>query len=173
MLALLLACAGPQLDSDSTPVDVTLADTPDDHGSVACGTSCAGPDPSDFDHLEAELIPFLFEDWNQQPIGEPTEELETLLFYFQDTSAYLASQGATGLDAEHERFLREQLARDTVSVQMRVVEDDGTVRASLPAQDIPLKAKQHLVFDGTGSLGHLETGGKVKRVGLAHLWSRW
>lgn len=173
MLALLLACAGPQLDSDAPATGLNATEVHEDHGSVACGTSCAGPDPSDFDHLEAELIPFLFEDWNQQPVGEATEELETLLFYFQDTQAYLATQGATGLDAEHERFLREQLARDTVTVQMRVVEDDGTVRASLPEQDIPLKEKQHLVFDGTGSLGHLETGGKVKRVGLAHLWSRW
>jgi hypothetical protein len=55
---------------------------------------------------------------------------------------------------------------------MRLVDGQGVERGTLSAL-VPLVEKQHLVFAGTGSLGHLETGGKVKRVGLDHLWSRW
>ena len=45
--------------------------------------------------------------------------------------------------------------------------------APCDSSSFPLKEKRHLSFDGPGSLGWLETGGKIKRVGLAHLWSRW
>ena len=39
--------------------------------------------------------------------------------------------------------------------------------------DFTLREKQHLPFEETKTLGWLQTAGKVKRVGLSHLWSRW
>ena len=56
---------------------------------------------------------------------------------------------------------------------MGIVDEHGVVRGTLDSSSFPLKEKRHLSFDGPGSLGWLETGGKIKRVGLAHLWSRW
>lgn len=193
MIWLLLACATNRVDSGPTPTpQIVHADDFDPadwvgktppivvstpvHGEgsgINCASSCTGPDPANHDVLEAELIPGILEEWNSQPIGEPTIELETLLFYLADTRAFIEAQGTPGLDQAHADFLKAELARDTVSMEMRLLDEAGQVRGFLSAPSFPLWEKQHLTFTGTGSLGHLETGGKAKRVGLAHLWTRW
>jgi hypothetical protein len=171
MTLLLLACNTPAaLDSvEAAPVGVTAQATT----AADCKTSCSLGDQAEDMHLTAGELQVLLEDWNTQVPGDPTIELETLLFYFQDTQHYLDEHGDVGLDLQHAEFLRRELARDTVIMEMRLVDAEGTIRGRIPPTEIPLKTKQHITFEGTGSLKHLETGGKVKRVGLAHLWSRW
>ncbi len=196
MIWLLLACATSRVDSGPTqavqPPEIVHVDDFDpadwvgktppivvstpigaEGSAINCASSCTGPDPANHDTLEAELIPGILEEWNTQAVGEPTIELETLLFYLHDTQAYIAEHGTPGLDDAHAAFLKAELARDTVSMQMRLLDEAGNTRGFLDAPSFPLWEKQHLTFTGTGSLGHLETGGKAKRVGLAHLWTRW
>ncbi len=156
-----------------TPPIVVSTPIADAGSGINCASSCTGPDPANHDVLEAELIPGIFEEWNSQAIGEPTIELETLLFYLADTRAFIAEKGTPGLDEAHAAYLQAELARDTVSMEMRLINDEGEVTGFLSAPSFPLWEKQHLTFTGTGTLGHLETGGKAKRVGLAHLWTRW
>ncbi|HJN76049.1 MAG TPA: hypothetical protein QGF58_19110 [Myxococcota bacterium] len=165
MVFVLLACGTGEVPE----VD---AAQPDEVTQVDCKTTCSLGDQQEHIHLSDEEIEVLLQDWALQPIGEPTIELETLLFYFHDTEDWLADNVAP-VDYAHLAFIERELARDHVTVEMRLLDEDGEVRGTLPPTDIPLKEKQHIVFDGTGSLGHLETGGKVKRVGLDHLWSRW
>lgn len=66
-----------------------------------------------------------------------------------------------------------ELSRDVVRVEMRLVDDAGNVRGELSHRMVPLSQKQHLTFAETGTLGAFLTAGRVKRVGLGHLWSRW
>jgi len=156
-----------------TPPIVVSTPIQDVGSGINCASSCTGPDPTNQDVLEAELIPGIFEEWNSQEIGDPTIELETLLFYNHDTQAFIAEKGTPGLDEKHAAYLKAELARDSVSMEMRLVDDAGQVTGFLSVPSFPLWEKQHLTFTGTGTLGHLETGGKAKRVGLAHLWTRW
>lgn len=168
MLALLLACASP-----IEPAEASVQEhAPDVASDEDCRTSCSLGDHTDDDGLDAGQIIALFEMWNEQAIGEPTMELETLLFYAPDVEAHLQLHGDDELDVQHAAFLKRELARDRVTMEMRLLDERGTERGFARA-DVPLREKQHIVFEGTGSLGHLETGGKVKRVGLDHLWSRW
>ncbi len=173
MIALaLLACAGPPGEAvqaaEEGPVEVVdMART-----GGGCASSCAldaSPDApmtrADFDHLLTT--------WAAEPVGEPTLALETLLFHGPETRSWLAGAGTGPLDEVHAAFLSNELQRDAVRVEMRLVDERGRERGTLVASNVGLADKNHLVFSGTGSLGHLETGGKVKRVGLGHLWSRW
>ena len=69
-------------------------------------------------------------------------------------------------------WVDRELSRQTVDIAFRLVDETGAVRGEI-RQDLPLKIKQHLVLEGTGSLKRIEVSGKTKRVGLHHLWSRF
>jgi len=111
--------------------------------------------------------------WLDEPMAAPSLPLETLLFYGESAVGHLAGLDLLPLDAGRRAFLARELSRTQVQIEMRLVDDAGEVRAHLAPDDIPLAEKQHLRLEGTGTLGHLETGGQIKRVGLAHLWTRW
>jgi hypothetical protein len=96
-----------------------------------------------------------------------------LLYHGAETRAWLLALGVGPLDQPHHAYLLSELNRDSVKIEMKLVDDNGHERGRLTASNVGLAEKQHLSFQGTGSLGQLETGGKVKRVGLGHLWSRW
>ena len=85
----------------------------------------------------------------------------------------LDTYGYGALDGTHRAVLDRELARDTVVVEMRLIDDTGKTRGWLDPEAVPLTEKQHLAFSGTGTLGALITGGRVQRVGLSHLWARW
>ena len=110
--------------------------------------------------------------WREQPIGEVGIELETLLFHAKESKNWLPVYGGE-LPVEHRIYLEKELARNQVDMEMRLIDENGDVRGILASSSFPFKEKQHLPFSGTGSLGYLETSGKVKRVGVSHLWSRW
>jgi len=103
----------------------------------------------------------------------PDLALETLLFHGDRTRAQLDRLGYGPLSPAHRTALDRELARDRVVVEMRLVDESGALRAVLSPTEIPLVEKQHLLLERTGSLGQLVSGGKVKRVGLDHFWTRW
>jgi hypothetical protein len=136
-----------------------------------CSSESCSLDPGDalglaeFDELIAR--------WQTERIGDPTLSLETLLFHGERTRALLATLPLDALDDAHRDFLDRELARDSVTVEMRLIDATGRVRGEAGGYDLPLVRGNRLAFEGTGDLGFLVTGGKVKRVGLDHLWSRW
>ena len=170
MLLFLLACATNA--AEVAPAD--LAPAPESELAYPdCAGSCSLPgNHGSTDELSESAFLGWLTQWAEEPVGEPTLALETLLFH-GPRSVELLSKHGERLDEEHRAFLTEELSRNTVRMEMRLVDEHGTVRGTLDSGGFPLKEKQHLVFADTGSLGWLETGGKIKRVGLGHLWSRW
>jgi hypothetical protein len=173
MLIYLLACATNA--AQVAPIDPSEPSDPASEQAAFpdCVGSCALPGG----HAEAEELSesaFLgwLTQWAEEPIGEPTLALETLLFHGHRSEELLKEHGDR-LDVEHREYLVRELSRHTVHMSMRLIDEHGVVRGVLDSGGFPLKEKQHLVFADTGSLGWLETGGKIKRVGLGHLWSRW
>jgi hypothetical protein len=166
MLWFLLACGTPSIENDSVQgLEPILVG---ERSSGGCATSCALKEKS----ITQEDWLISLDTWAQQEIGISTPELDTLLFYAKDSLSWLPVFG-TELDDMHYSFLEHELRRDLVDIEMRLVDEFGNIRGVLDSEAFPLKEKQHLAFVQTKSLGWLETGGKIKRVGLAHLWSRW
>ena len=137
-----------------------------------CSTVCSVADGPSGDLSEAEFLNFLLA-WQEEPVGVASLALETLLFYGADSQAYLRQLPDGLLDPAHRNFLSAELSRNEVRVEMRLVDDQGEERGILEAQAVPLGKKQHLRFQGGTDLGVYITSGRVKRVGLSHLWSRW
>ena len=140
-------------------------------GGGGCAETCALSEAPDL-QSETEFRATL-SDWMSQEEQAASLPLETLLFYSGSTLHFLASLDDLTLSADRRRFLKNELARTKVTMEMRLVSDSGDVRGTVLAADVPLGEKQHLRFQATGSLGHLESGGRVRRVGLNHIWSRW
>jgi len=160
---LFLSCKEVRIASEEPP-----AFLPKTASSGGCNSACSITER----HISEEDWLAAFDKWTSQPIGEATIELETLLFYVRETRSWLAVHGSS-LTEEQRAFLEHELSRDQIDIQMRIIDEYGQMRGTLQSVPIFLKEKQHIPFQGTGSLGMLETSGKVKRVGLKHLWSRW
>ena len=162
---LLFACGSAEI---SDTQESTILGVQGERSTGGCATSCAIEEK----HISQEDWLKTLDVWAAQEVGISTKELDTLLFYAKDSLAWLSVFGSE-LDDMHYTFLESELRRNLVDIEMRLVDELGTVRGVLDSSPFRLKEKQHLVFSKTKSLGWLETGGKVKRVGLAHLWSRW
>ena len=136
-----------------------------------CISSCSVQDDTHKEIPKEEWLENL-ETWSKEPIGEGTLALETLLFY-ADQSLSLLPLYEDKVDTYHLDFLYTELHRDQVYIEMRIIDENNEMRAKMESGDFTLRDKQHLPFEETKTLGWLQTAGKVKRVGLAHLWSRW
>jgi hypothetical protein len=148
-----------------------LASTPAIAGGGGCAETCSLSDAAE-SQSEIDFRQSLSA-WMKQDMATESLPLDTLLYYRESTALFLSTLDNLMIDPERRVFLMQELARTEVTVEMRIVDDTGAVRGSLVATDIPFREKQHLRFEATGSLGHLESGGRVRRVGLSHLWSRW
>jgi hypothetical protein len=136
-----------------------------------CAETCAlseAPEVQSEAEFRASLNAWLATDMKSESL-----DLDTLLYYAGSTAHFLAALGELDLDPVRGAFLQSELARTQVTMEMRLVDDSGAIRGTVLAAGIPLGEKQHLRFRSTGSLGHLESGGRVRRVGLNHIWSRW
>jgi len=164
LFAILFSCTTPSYDTHQEEAPIFSGE----RSTGGCATSCALEEHS---ITQEEWLQSL-DAWAKQEVGISTKELDTLLFYAKETQNWLAVYGDT-LDDEHYFFLFSEIQRNLVDIEMRLIDENGVVRGLLESNPFHLKKKQHISFSSTGSLGWLETGGKVKRVGLAHLWSRW
>jgi len=164
-----LSCSvGTPSSSSGTPTE--SADT---ERSFTCAGGCETAPSLNDDELDRATFEHLLEAVAAQPIGDPSIELETLLFHSAQTKALIAAYGPGPLSASQASFLNDQLTRDQVRVEMRVLDAQGRSHATLSPEVIPLVDKQHLHLHTEGQLGELIAGGRVRRVGVNHLWSRW
>ena len=170
LIFLLLACTTePPHESINTSVDDTQPRIYTDAAlQQNCVSTCSVQDDHYVEIPQTEWLAHL-ETWSKDPVGEPTLALETLLFYAEQSLALLP-QYENKLDEYHLEFLYKELHRDQVYIEMRIVDENNIVRAKMESGDFTLREKQHLPFKQTNTLGWLETAGKVKRVGLSHLW---
>jgi hypothetical protein len=140
------------------------------HGEKVCASGCAASShPTE--KLTEEVFRRLLSQYAHDPIDETSLALETLLYYGRQSQAMLRQLGGQPLDTLREEVLRKELTRQHAKVQIRVVDEEGEVRSSLPATRVPLD-RRHVFSMKVNRVQPLVTSGTVKRVGLYHLWTR-
>jgi hypothetical protein len=105
------------------------------------------------------------------PVGSESDALDELLFYGAQVRARLGAEDAPTLSAAWHAFLTRELRRTYAVIEMRVVDENGEVRAWMAERRVPLGVKQHLHLDDKRLPG-LEASGTVLRTSLYHLWTR-
>lgn len=164
VVALLAGCTSPPAEDAHEHALIEVQDED-------CTTDCAGPAPEEGPPApSAEEYAKLFHDWTERPMREASLPLETLLYHGPSTRHALH---AADLSPERRQYLESELARNRGAIEVRLVDESGAVRAHLDADGLTLGTGTHLHLHDSGSLGDIELSGRVRRVGLHHLWSRW
>ncbi|MEE2828783.1 MAG: hypothetical protein VX498_06325 [Myxococcota bacterium] len=168
-LMLLVGCEATAAVSGPPP-DVAGEDSDD----VECLTACARPAPKEgpAPPTPAEFAK-LVDAWLDQPMDAPSLPLETLLYHGEWSRRLMAGLSDEALPTERRTYLLSELGRSRASIELRLVAEDGELRGELNASGLELGLPSHQHLEGTGSLGDVELSGRVRRVGLHHLWSRW
>lgn len=130
-----------------------------------CVSSCAAPARSE----ELPLRPDMLADLTGLLADEVDRDaLETLIFHADQTLEWLADHP----DAPAPDWLETELRRDAAEVSFRLVADDGAV---MVAAEEPVRSgkKQHVILSDPDGLGWIDVNGRVRRVGVDHLWARF
>ena len=130
-------------------------------GAAPCATSCSAAPKGDVldPQMLADLVDLL-------AVERDRDALDTLVFHAQQTSDWL--------DTHHDEgpgWLRAELGRSAVRARFRLV-DDGVVMASAD-QLVENDKKKHVMLSGPAALGPIDVNGRVRRVGVDHLWARF
>ncbi len=140
------------------------------HGEKVCASGCAASRHPTRDLTKQEYHELLAR-YAHEPMDETSEAFEALLYFGRQTRQMLDSEGSGPLDPLRDFVLREELKFTHAKIAMRVVDDNGEIRSSLPPTRVPLDRRHVFVMD-TNNVQPLITSGTVKRVGLYHLWTR-
>jgi hypothetical protein len=147
----------------------------DDHGPAVkkgCAGGCAAAHPQKFD-IAPEKIEELLAAMAAQPAGATSPELETLLFHGTTVARYLETYGTDPLGEAQAKFLLSELERTHAMLEVRVVDEDGVVRAYLPETRVPIGSQFHMEMPETTDLPVPEVSGSLARVGVNYVWSRF
>ena len=140
------------------------------HGEQVCASGCAVSR-----HPTKELTKTdyrqLLRQFLREPISEDSQALESLLFFGWQTREMIKKYGTGPLDPRRAAVLQDELARTHANISIRVVDENGIVRSSLPQTSVPLD-RRHVFSMTVNKVQPLVTSGTVKRVGLHHLWTR-
>ncbi len=98
--------------------------------------------------------------------------LETLLFHAPRTRQFMDDIGTPQLGATEASILREELSKTHVRLWLRIVDQDGTVRAKIDGALFAISQKTHIHMTSTRDLSPPEVSGTIYRTGLHHLWTR-
>ena len=140
------------------------------HGEQVCASGCAASrHPTEA--LTRARFRRLLAEFAGESTEEPGEALETLLYFGRQAAAWLERDGAGPLDPFRASVLRSELQRDYAAVSLRLVDETGVVRASLPPTPVPLDRRHEFDLQ-PHNLQPLLASGTVKRVGRDHLWTR-
>ena len=137
-----------------------------------CGAGCSAVPVKNEGIPDADLDAWLSRYAAEDPTA-PTSPLETLLFHRDATLRRLSSADAPPLDDAHLEALTEELEQTGVTIEFRVVDDAGRVRVAHGGTDVPFGTKVHVHADRHDDPEPVELGGRVRRVGLHHYWTRW
>ena len=149
---------------------VTGAGEPKTVPKAECATGCAVAETKK-SQLGAAKIADCLEKMAKQPLGEPSLELETLLFHASEVIPQIRDKGAGPITSDQAKFLKTELARTHARIQLRVIDADGKQRMTFD-RHVRLGEKQHLHTKAADGFAPPELGFTVKRVGLNHLWTR-
>ena len=168
---LLLGCVA---DAAVPETQVVEEDAAEEDAVEDCASSCTQPAKVDGRGVptQPEFLGLLA-DWSAEPIDSPSLALETLLFHGQASRQMLLQLPPETLSETRREFLLTELARNHAAIELRIIDEEGLVRGELRADQLGLNDPAHRHLSGTGSLGEVELSGRVRRVGLQHIWSRW
>ena len=140
------------------------------HGEKVCASGCAASNhPTET--LTKARFKQLMSEFAEQPIDETSLAYETLLYYGRQTKDLISSEGFGRLDPLRARSLWDESSRTHALISIRVVDEFGEIRTSLPPTSVPFD-RRHVFAMDTNRVQPLVTSGTVKRVGLYHLWTR-
>ncbi len=129
-----------------------------------CVTTCVMPATTESRPLDPDVV----DDLVDAVIAEPeVDALDTLVFHADQVLEQLSDRVKPAPD-----WLIDELQRSRVDVAFRLVDDTGALRGRAQ-RSLRSGTKQHVPIVETGSLGELEANGRVRRVGVNHLWARF
>ncbi len=124
------------------------------------------------DELSELQVDALLREATQKPVGEETEALDTLLFHDEETRARLASGEAPELSPAWADWFRQQLAKTQAYFSLRIVDEHGQVRATVPETAMALGVKLHMEVEDGIHTGPFNANGTLVRVAADRVWIR-
>lgn len=155
----------------SAPISIVVQGPDGTHEVKPCSSGCARPEHPV--HVEHEQLDAWLDEFAALPVGAESLAADSLLFYGHETHELLEHHDHKDLPPEHLAWLQRELARDTVNVSFRLVDDDGGRLLAHHEDVFPWVEHQDFLLEDTGELGRISMNGKVKRVGAHHLWARF
>jgi hypothetical protein len=143
----------------------------DGHRGKVCASGCAY-DQSPVKKLTTKEYRELLQQYALQPMDESSLALERLLHYGRQTRLMIASEGTAPLDPARDQFLRNELRKTHVYVEIKLEDEYGKIRGSLPPTIVPLDRRHAFDVEMFDVQPIEESTGTVKRVGLDYLWTR-
>ena len=122
--------------------------------------------------LPAEQIASLMAAVAGDPVGTESLALDTLLFHDGEVQQALSTPAAAVLSPGWRAFLTHELSRRSAWFSLRVVDEQGRVRASLPETLMALGAKKHMDISESDLHQEMNANGTLIRVGVRSIWYR-
>lgn len=169
VLALLMACGSPE--TQMRTITVVQADGTVVQADPDCASGCLMP--SSTEAPEISVVQFKEMLATYAASGPESDAIDALIFDGEQTRTLLAKHGAGSLPQGHIDTLYRELDRDQATVEFRLTDEFGAIRATLAPMQVAFGPGNHVPLAGGDLLGHLVISGRVRRVGLHHLWTRW
>jgi hypothetical protein len=167
LLALVAAgCGTPQYQVIvPKPVQFSAAKKPGCQGSCMFTRAKA-------DELSELQVDALLREASSKPVGEESEALDTLLFHDEETRQRLASGEAPQLSPAWDDFFRTELAKTQAYFTLRITDEHGQVRATVPETAMALGVKLHMEVEDGIHTGPFNANGTLVRVAKDRVWIR-
>lgn len=143
----------------------------DDGKDSDCDTGCTSKDKDDGTYT-LEKYHSLLAKYAKEPLKDGSKALEYMLFYGKKTKSYLKKYPPKDLNKGHLSFLEKQLSRSKAYISLRLVDEKGVIRASFTRKMAEVGGHFSVKADKIERVQRPSFSGKVKRVGLHHIWVR-
>ena len=137
-----------------------------------CDTGCGAVKPSTIPKLTRQMYDTYMAKYAKEALVAGSPGLEGLLFYGYKTRKWLEKTPPKRLSAERLAFLKQELSRDHVRIGLRIVNKKGENRVYIAPKRVPIHGHYTLYADKHPGIPQPSFGGKLKRVGLYHIWVR-
>jgi hypothetical protein len=149
--------------------DVELAEKQDEtEGECLVGCSLE----ADEEWISEPEIRKLLKRLSTESYNEESENLDTLLFFHEKVCQFREKHLLSELPAPWEKCLNEELPKDKIRIQLRVLTAGGIKEIRVDEIE-PLSKAFHLKRDDLVEGHEMKISGRSRRVGLHHIWIRF
>lgn len=135
-----------------------------------CETGCAAT-PSTEPAMTQKRLQQLLQAYASEPLKPGSKALEVLLFHGYHLGGMMPTKRPFPLSKKHWSFLQKELKKTHARLSFRIVDEFGVKRISFD-QKIKIGGHFHVEAKVHKNIQRPGFGGKIKRVGLNHLWVR-